>query len=380
MPETPIRVAFCHYTSDVCGGSDRSLFDYVTHLDRNVITPFMILRTGDPLAEDYRKTGCAVAEIPFVPPRKALDPKKLARFFLFFPPHVYQTRRWLRRWKIDVVHVNTSNNLQGAVAARLAGCPLVWHVRELSGDGVVGRVMRGLVARLAHVVMTCSDAVSASLPACGDRVHTVYDGIDLSEYPEPADLDLVRAPIVACVGRLEHWKGQHVLVEALPRIFEAHPDARVWIIGGPAVNKPEYLPGLEARCQALGVAAQVEFMGVRHDVPDLLRQAALLVLPSVTPEPFGRTVVEAMAAGCPPVATAAGGPLESVEDGISGLLVAPDDASALAGAVNRLLTDPTLARKLGRAGRQRALSHFSLETMSATMSGLLIEAAGRRGG
>ena len=377
MRQPPLRVAFCHYTSDVCGGSDRSLLDFVLRLDRDAFTPFMILRTGDPLADRYREAGCTVAEIPFVPPRKALEWAKLARFFLAYGPHVLQTARLLRRWEIDVVHVNTINNLQGPVAARLAGCPLVWHVREMTGDSRIGRAMRTLVARLAHLVMTCSDAVSASLPACGDRVHTVYDGIDLSEYPDPGDLDRERAPIIACVGRLEHWKGQHVLVEALPDVFRAHPEARAWIVGGAAVNKPAYLPALQQRCRELDIAERVAFMGIRHDIPDLLRQAALLVLPSVTPEPFGRTVVEAMAAGCPPVATAAGGPLESVEDGVSGVLVTPDDAGALAGAINRLLADPALARQLGCAGRQRALAYFSLETMAATMSALLNQAAGR---
>lgn len=379
MRQPPLRISFCHYTSDVCGGSDRSLLDFVLRLDRDLITPFMILRTGDPLAERYRESGCTVAEIPFVPPRKALEWSKLARFFLAYGPHVIRTARLLRRWKIDVVHVNTINNLQGPAAARLAGCRLVWHVREMTGEGTIGRAMRALVARYAHVVMTCSNAVSASLSACGDRVHTVYDGVDLSEYPDPGTFAEERAPIIACVGRLEHWKGQHVLVEALPEVFGEHPDARAWIIGGPAVNKPDYLPGLQVRCGALGIAERVEFMGIRHDIPDLLRQAALLVLPSVTPEPFGRTVVEAMAAGCPPVATAAGGPLESVEDGVSGLLVMPDDPTALAEAIKGLLADPVRARRLGCAGRQRALDYFSLETMTETMTRLLLQAGGRPG-
>ncbi len=378
MCHPPLRVAFCHYTSDVCGGSDRSLLDFVLSLDRDVFTPFMILRTGDPLTERYRNAGCTVAEIPFVPPRRALEWGKLARFFLAYGPHVFETSRLLRRWKIDVVHVNTINNLQCPVAARLAGCLLVWHVREMTGDSRIGRAMRAMVARIAHLVMTCSDAVSVTLSACGDRVHTVYDGIDLSEYPDPGGLDRERAPIIACIGRLEHWKGQHVLVEALADVFREHPEARAWIVGGSAVNKPAYLPALQRRCSELDIAARVEFMGIRHDIPDLLQQAALLVLPSVTPEPFGRTVVEAMAASCPPVATGAGGPLESIEHGVSGLLVTPDDAGALAGAINLLLDDPALARRLGCAGRQRALAHFSLETMSATMSALLNQAAGRQ--
>ena len=86
MAEPPLRIAFCHFTSDVGGGSDRSLFDLVTHLDRDAFAPFLILRTGDPLGARYRKAGCTVAEIPFVPPRKALDVAKLAGFFFSYVP------------------------------------------------------------------------------------------------------------------------------------------------------------------------------------------------------------------------------------------------------------------------------------------------------
>jgi glycosyltransferase involved in cell wall biosynthesis len=377
MTQAALRVAFCHYTSDVGGGSDRSLFDLVTHLDRTQFTPFMILRSGDPLSAAYREAGFTVAEIPFVPPRKVLELRKLAAFFLAYGPHVFRTARLLRRWKIEVVHVNTINNLQGPVAARLTGCPLVWHVREIAGEGRIGRAMRGLVARLAHVAVANSNAVADSLAACGDRVHTVYNGIDLSEYPEP-DCATPREPLIACVGRLEHWKGQHVLVEALPEVLAAHPDARAWFVGGPAVNKPDYLPGLQARCAALGIADRVTFTGPRTDVPEILRRAVLLVLPSVEPEPFGRTLVEAMAAGCPPIATAVGGPLEIVEDGVSGVLVPPGDAAALAEAIQELLANPARARVMGKAGRARVVPRFSLDRMVEEMSQLLASAAGRR--
>lgn len=375
MAQAPLRVAFCHFTSDVGGGSDRSLFDLVTHLDRSQFTPFMILRTGDPLATAYREAGCTVAEIPFVPPRKALELRKLSAFFLAYVPHVLRSARLLRRWKIDVVHVNTINNLQGPVAARLAGCPLVWHVREIAGEGRIGRAMRGLVARLAHVAVANSNAVADSLAACGDRVHTVYNGIDLSEYPEP-DCATPRDPLIVCVGRLEPWKGQHVLVEALPAIFRANPEATAWFVGGPAVNKPDYLPGLQARCAALGIADRVTFTGARNDIPEILRRAMLLVLPSVDPEPFGRTLVEGMAAGCPPIATAAGGPLEIVEDGVNGVLVPPGNVGALAESITSLMADPARARAMGKAGRTRVVTRFSLERMVEQMSLVLKQAAG----
>ncbi len=376
MALAPLRVAFCHYTSDVGGGSDRSLFDLVTHLDRTRFTPFMILRSGDPLASTYREAGCTVAEIPFVPPRKALELAKLVAFFLAYLPHVFRAARLLRQWRIDVVHVNTINNLQGPMAARLAGSPLVWHVREIALEGRIGRTMRGLVARLAHIAVANSKAVADSLAACGDRVKTVYNGIDLSEYPAP-DCTTPREPLIVCAGRLEPWKGQHVLVEALPEVFAVHPDTRAWFVGGPAVNKPDYLPGLQARCAALGIADRVTFTGARNDIPEVLRRATMLVLPSVEPEPFGRTLVEAMAAGCPPIATAAGGPLEIIEDGVSGLLVAPGDAGALAEAIGKLLADPAGTRAMGASGRQRVVASFSLGRVVEEMSSLLIQAAGR---
>ena len=376
MAEPPLRIAFCHYTSDVGGGSDRSLFDLVTHLDPTAFAPFVILRSGDPLAGRYREAGCTVAEIPFVPPRRALDARKLAGFFLWYIPHVLRAARLLRRWKIDVVHVNTINNLQGPVAARLAGCPLVWHVRELAGDGRIGRAMRGLVARLAHIAVANSKAVAESLGTCGDRVYTIYNGIDLSEYPEP-DCTTPREPLITCVGRLEPWKGQHVLVEALPAIFAAHPESIAWFVGGPAVNKADYLPGLAARCAELGIAERVMFTGARNDIPAILRRATLLVLPSVEPEPFGRTLVEAMAAGCPPIATAAGGPLEIIDDGVNGVLVPPGDVGALTREVMSLLAAPVQTRALGAAGRARAVEAFSLDRMVAEMAILFNEAVGR---
>ena len=372
-PQRPIRIAFCHYTADVCGGSDRSLFDLVNHLDYNAFTPHVILKTGDPLADAYREAGCTVAEIPFVPPRRALEWGKLLAFFALFWPHVLRVVWTLLRWRTDVVHVNTINNLQGAVAARLAFRPLVWHVRELVPQSRADAMLRKAVALLATRVVANSPAVAATLTASGQRVQTILNGIDLTEYPETlldAPSRFTEQPLIVCVGRQEPWKGQHVLVEALPAVLAAHPQARCWFVGGGAVNKPDYAPGLATRCEALGITAQVTFTGIRHDIPAILGQAAVLVLPSVTPEPFGRTLVEGMAAGCAVVATAAGGPLDIVDAGVSGVLVAPDDSDALAVAINALLDDPRGAEAMGAAGQARAQQRFSLDRLVAEMAEL----------
>ena len=379
----PLRIAFCHYTSDICGGSDRSLFDTVTQLPRERFYPTVILRHGDPMAEAYEAAGVQTIQVRLVPPRRALEFGKLARFFLWFWPSTFQVARAIRRTGADVVHVNTLYNLQGAFAARLAGKRLVWHVRELGADSMSVRVMLRLVALLAARGVAISTAVAGSMQACGTRLRLIANGIDLSEYEQLPDAQHVRAglglapacPLVTTVGRIEPWKGQHVLIEAAPAILARNPDARILVVGGPAVNKPEYEREIKARCRDLGVEEAVIFTGIRKDVPGILAASNVLVLPSVTPEPFGRTVIEAMAAQCPVVATAAGGPLDTVVDGETGWLVEPGDAPALAEKVCQLLERPEEARRMGQRGRQRAIARFSLDRLLRDMAALFEETA-----
>lgn len=379
----PIRAVFCHFTADVCGGSDRSLFDLVTHLPRDRFSPTVILCSGDPLAARYREAGVPVIERTFVAPRRAVEPLKLARYFLNFFPAALGVARVLRRLRADVAHVNTLFNLQGAVGARLARCPLVWHVRELVPDSRAARIMLWLVKRLAARPVANSTAVSDALRDSGALPCLVLNGIDASEYEMLPDGTALRQElglkpedrVVATIGRIEPWKGQHVFIEAAARVLAVHGDVRFLVVGGPAANKPAYLDGLRARCAALGIADHVLFTGIRADIPQVLAASEMLVLPSITPEPFGRTVVEAMLAARPVIATDAGGPRDTVVDGETGCLVPPEDAAALAARINALLDDPALARTMGARGRERALAHFTLDRVVREMAQVLEHAA-----
>ncbi len=380
MPEArPIRAVFCHFTADVCGGSDRSLFDLVTHLPRERFSPAMILRSGDPLAGRYRDTGIPVIERTFVAPRRALQPLKLARYFANFWPAAAGVARDLRRLRADVVHVNTLFNLQGAAGARLARRPLVWHVRELVPDSKVARVMLRLVAHLAARPVANSTAVRDWLRASGSDPSLVFNGIDASDFARLPDGGVFRREfglstedrVVVTIGRLEPWKGQHVFLEAAARVLPAHPETRFVVVGGAASNKPEYLDELRTRCKELSIADRVLFTGIRQDIPGILASADLLVLPSVTPEPFGRTVVEAMLAARPVIATDGGGPRDTVLEGETGFLVPPGDAAALARRISTLLEDPSRAGAMGARGRDRALAHFTLDRAVREMAQVL---------
>ncbi|MFP4499379.1 MAG: glycosyltransferase family 4 protein [Candidatus Hydrogenedentota bacterium] len=386
--QRPLRVAFCHYAADVFGGSDRALYDLVTHLPRDRFAPHMLLRHGDPMITRYREHGIPVETFHLVPPRRAIEWGKLVRFALHFLPASLRLAAAIRRMNADVVHVNTLFNMQGAFAARLSGRPLVWHVRELIPDSRVFGWMTRLVARWSTRAIAISEAVAAVLARCGNRLRTVLNSVDPHLFENLPPRSQTRAewhialdaPVVLCAGRLEHWKGQHVLIEAVPAILAAHPEAVVLVAGAAAVNKPGYLTGLQERCAALDIQARVRFLGRREDVPALMAAADVLVLPSVTPEPFGLTVIEAMAAGCPVVATRAGGPLDSVIDGETGLLAAPGAPEDLAEKVNQVLSAPERARAMGAAGRERVYAHFTIDREVAEIAAILEQAAESRSG
>jgi glycosyltransferase involved in cell wall biosynthesis len=161
------------------------------------------------------------------------------------------------------------------------------------------------------------------------------------------------------VGRITPWKGQHVFIEAFARAF-ADGDERGLIVGDALFadsGGPEaaYAAGLRHQAEHLGVADRLTFTGFVDDVPSLLATVDLVVHASVEPEPFGLVVIEAMAAGRALIASAAGGPLEIVDDGVDGVLVAPGDVAALADAMRALADDPDRRAALGAAARRAIL-------------------------
>ena len=167
------------------------------------------------------------------------------------------------------------------------------------------------------------------------------------------------------VGRLERWKGPHVLVEAMPDVLRAHPDAHCVLVGGVHPRHPEYGDLLEARIDALGLQDRVLLAGPQSD-PEVWMAAMDVVVHASDNEPFGIVVIEGLASGKPVVAGAEGGPTEVIVPEVHGLLSPYGDAPALARAVNRFLDDPEFAQRCAAAGRPRA-EEFSAQAYAGKM-------------
>lgn len=278
----------------------------------------------------------------------------------------------------DLIYANTQKAMiVAAPAGRLAGKPVIWHLRDILSSGHFGRAQRWAATRLANlwisrVIANSMATAEAFVAAGGDgaRVSIIHNGIDPAAFGPTSDerqmrlrhdLGLGRVPLVAAFSRLSPWKGQHVLIEALKLL----PGVHALIVGAALYGEDAYAGALQRQVEAMGLADRVHFLGFRSDIPDLMSLASVVVHTSVAPEPFGRVLVEGMLAKRPVVASRAGGAVEVIEDGKSGMLVPPADPSALARAVAGLLGDQAMAYRIAANGYERACRLFSLQAMLA---------------
>jgi glycosyltransferase involved in cell wall biosynthesis len=263
---------------------------------------------------------------------------------------------------------------------------LIWHLHDMLTADHFAPLMRLAATRLANlgaarVIANSHATAQAFAEAGGDRskVRVVHNGID----PEPFDrvdetttraglrriLDCGTAPLLGVFGRLATWKGQHVLIEALQGL----PDVHAVLVGGPLFGEGDYDSWLHRMVSERGLTGRVHFLGFREDVPALMKGVDIVLHTSVTPEPFGRVIVEGMLAGKPVIATAAGGVLEILEPAVSGLVVPPGDAAALASAIRELLASPARAAALARRGCAEARRRFSLEAHVDAIDAVIAE-------
>ena len=369
------KILYLHTTSEI-GGSDISLVRLVERLDRRLFTPLVVLPSDGPLVQRLRAAGATVVIMPTLWKLTSRRGRLyLVAFALHFPIAVWSLVRFIRREHVAIVHTNTIHNFYGGAAAKWAGVPHVWHIREIVWQyAALRRLELWLVRHWSTRIVVTSDAIAAMFDAPPGRpaqLVKVPNGIEADRF-SPGDGSRVRRdlgvlpeqPLVGTACRLDDWKGVDVFLDAAAEVARSHPAARFVVVGGPVIGQEPYAEALKQQASRLGLDGRLHFTDWRYgpeDMPDVHRALDVFVLASTQPEPFGLVVIEAMATGKPVIATRQGGPMEIVQDGVTGLLVAPRDASALAAAIRSLLDDPARAHAMGDAGRRRALAEYTTE-------------------
>jgi glycosyltransferase involved in cell wall biosynthesis len=359
------------------GGTEQALLHLMAGLDRRRWRPVLLHHPVPgvaPLIEGASRQGCETRAVP--PMRTRRDA----------PSGLPALVRVLRAERPAVFHAHLTSALgckYAILAASFCRIPVIVGTLQLLLDLVPGyryAASQHLVSACIHRYIAVSDAIARWMH---ERFHVparklcvVPNAVPIPTSPRPTDLRLRYAlagstsrPIVLTAARLDIQKGLLYLLEAAVHVPQAQ-----FVVAGEGPDRAN----LEARARALGVGERVVFLGFRHDVPDLLASCDLFVLPSLF-EGLPLSVLEAMAAGKPVLASRVPGTDEVVLHGVTGLLVPPRDPLALADGIRVLLSSPELSARLAAAAAARLCREFSVERMVQRTSAVYDELlAGRR--
>ncbi len=336
------------------GGAEIALLDFLTYADRERYQP-MVLAPEGALTSAVRALDIPCVPIPDLP---GLNRYTFPRFLSRLPRLI----RKIRHEAPDILYANTNfASFYTGLLGKFLNIPTIGHIRDIEPPGRMGRRLVRLNTRLLAI----SEAVQQFLRQENvpqQQIACVYDGVDLQHYhPRTMTGRGAHARIIlGIVGQIGRRKGHLVLLEAFHRLSQRYPRLELWIVGKePQQSAEKYTEQLHRYIHAMELETSVTFLGFRSDIPALLEQLDILVLPSLQ-EPFGKIVIEAMAMEKPVVASEVGGVPEIVAHGKTGLLVPPQQVDPLYAALETLINTQTLRIQMGRAGRKRVEQLFSI--------------------
>jgi glycosyltransferase involved in cell wall biosynthesis len=383
-----MRILFVHSPADLYGAS-RALLRLCCDMRRSRWEVAVVLPEEGALSQRLAEVGVEVFLLPGIAKLERQNFATAAsavRFCRNVLSDIGVQRRIIAQWRPDVIHTNVSLIPSTAVAAKLTGRPHLWHLRESYSEFPgLWTVYKHVMGAFSTRIVCCSQVTADQLAGCrgGRRARVVYEGMASSEFCifTPAQVADWRrrfapegGPVIGVVGRIRMVrKGQEVFVAAAQKLAQSFPAARFVCIGDAYPGNESHVVELRERAERAGIGQRFEITGDIEDVGAATAALDIAVMPSVVPEPFGNVVMEAMCLGKPVVASANGGGREQIEDGVTGFLVPPGDADALAHALATLLADPERARAMGEAGRRRFEALFTAERGHAAIRGLYAE-------
>ncbi len=361
-------------TSLDVGGAQKHLLSLVRGLRQRGHAADVVFFKNPTLLQPFRETGAQIFDLSTRDTFSPLLLPKLAGI--------------LARGRYQIVHTHLLKaDVYGTLAGVLARTPV--RIASKHNDEAVLQkpavaFTHGLISRLNHRIVVLSDYVSRYVASTGrvdpSRITRIYYGLPPASAATTEEGLRVRAelrippeaPLVATVGRITEQKGLTYLLEAMARVRERVPEARLLVVGDSQDGRDEYKQQLLRRWESLGLQDTVSFTGVRGDVPAVMQAIDLFVMASLW-EGFGLVFLEAMAASRPIVATDVSAVPEVVEQGVTGLLVPPRDPLALAEAILALLNDRDRAQQMGRSGLIRLKERFTEDKMVESMEQLYVE-------
>ena len=370
-PATTANVLYCESNADgTIGGSHYCLVYLVENLDRAAFKPLVTFYEEHALVPRFK----AMAETLVLPRldtvKSGFPPLRRAMNLIIWIRRVFSYVSFLKTRRIALVHQNNSikRHHDWMVASLIAGVPYVVHERGINNHY---SWMDRQLSKRAALVIPMSRAIMDAMIERGvppGNIRVLYDGLDPERVKPARTPEALRAEygvrpdqtVIGIVGNVREWKGQETVVRALIEVLKVRADVVCFFVGAASARDAAYQEKLNRLIADAGIGASVRFTGYQSDPSSFVNMMSIVMHASVSPEPFGMVVLEAMAQRKPIIGSRAGGVVEMVIDGTTGYTFPPGDAAELASRLLELLRDPKLQTRMGEAGYSRLVDSFSI--------------------
>lgn len=381
-----MRIVYLNHSGKV-SGAEISLLTFFKGLrGTKEIEPILICPTEGVLKERVQNMGFRVAEIESFEAGFTSNP-------LSFLGYGVRLLRIGRKFASIVKESNAdlidASSVRGGLVASTSTLfhkiPILVHVRDCVPRNKIGILTRRIIARRASKIVANSSYVAHHF-ALDDsmfrKIDVVYNPLDLSTFnPQKVDGTQLKKmfkandsyPLLGVIGQISPWKGLVDVIGAMPEVLSSFPEARLLVVGEPKFDTASarydnvaYFKELRSLVKKLNLKKEVIFTGERSDIPEVMKAIDLLILASWE-EPFGRTLIEAMAMEKPVISTNVGGPTEIIEDTVNGVLVSPKNPQIIARAIIQLASKKKKSEEMGRRGRKKVEKRFNTDTYIAKM-------------
>ncbi len=391
-----ITVAFIEQSAQM-GGVEVTTLETVKGLDQSRFNPLVICPEQDELTEHLQRLNIPTRIVPrpklysvsarlgskLVPNPLAI----LANAYAFW--HTANRLIGVIQEKADVVVTKgLIAHFYGGLAAAHARVPCIWHVQEVVNTqhlfGLYQKILNKGAGRWAKLIIADASSVANQFNTrlhSQQRVHILHNGIDTHRFSptiKPVDLHISKktevSPIyIGQIGRIVPLKGQEVLLRAFTQLHRRWPDSYLLFVGSPLFDTDHYLVKLRQMVADAELDDRVYFLGFRRDIPQIMAALDIVVHPSIEPD-SPVSILEALAAGRPVIASSVPGTTELFQDSNEGFLVPPNDSQALAEKLEFLIANPLERATIGANGRKAAEERFSSEQYINTFQQLIEQA------
>ena len=286
----------------------------------------------------------------------------------------------IRHNRINLVHTHSEliHGKPEIIAAKIMCIPCICHVHAYYKPTHFDTFFNKFVD---YLIFISNDVANEYIRnrCIRNKAVIIHNGVDMTLYKNKYEIEIIRKELgvktddflVCIVGRIVSWKGHKYFIKAISQVADIIPDIKGIIIGDIEEDyygqQESYSRELLTLIEELKINEKIKFTGFRSDVPRLISAMDIMVHASSSPEPFGLVIIEGMAAGKPVIATAKGGVLDIIEDGINGILVPCKDSKLMAKAIQKIYHDKKLSKKIGNAARKQIIEKFTIEHQVAAI-------------